>query len=227
MSKKPILVPIIGVLVSIAVITGFVALGSATLPQQVAEGGEVKLVSPTLFEVIEVDAVDHLTEHVDSVHPEAEIAGPESEPTLSLQSIREVKDRVGAAYAPTSVPDGFSLIGRGVIGDHSVQTSYSSGPLQLLISQESLHGQPRVKRGHVEQVTVNGQPAYFVRGTWHKVVKRDGSVSTTEWDPALGISLYFQKDSHWFSVTALPDPETQSFNKETLLSVAESIELQP
>ena len=72
MSKKPILVPTIGVLVSITVVTGFVAMGSATLPQQVAEGGEVQLVSPTLFEVIEVDAVDHLKVHDDSVHAEVE-----------------------------------------------------------------------------------------------------------------------------------------------------------
>lgn len=187
------------------------------------------MVSPILFEVIEVDSVDHLEVHDDSVPPQAQFEGPDSEPTLSLQSIREVKDRVGAAYAPTSVPDGFSLIGRGVIGDHAVQTSYASKsqPLQLLITQESLRGQPRVGRGHVELVTVNGQPAYFVRGTWHQVVREDGSVSPTEWNPELGITLYFQKDSHWFSVTALPDPETHSFNKETLLSVAESIELQP
>ena len=202
-------------------------MGSATLPQQVAEGGEVQLVSPTLFEVIEVDAVDHLKVHDDSVHAEDEIAGPESEPTLSLQSIREVKDRVGTAYAPKVCPGWIfpnwaGCDRRPLRSDFLLQRTASA-----LNSQESLHGQPRVKRGHVEQVTVNGQPAYFVRGTWHKVVKPDGSVSPTEWDPELGISLYFQKDSHWFSVTALPDPETHSFNKEALLSVAESIELQP
>ena len=224
MSVRPIVGLTIGLLIPIVVIASLIALGSTALPQQVAEGGETQVVSHTLFEV---DSVDHLKVHDDSSTLEAGIADAGAEPSLSLQSIQQVKDRVGTAYAPSSVPDGFTIIGRKVSGDHSIQTSYANNSLRLLISQESIQGQPRVKRGYAEQVDVNGQPAYLVRGIWVEGVREDGSISPTEWDPELGLTLYFQKDSHWFTVSVLPFPETHGLNKETLLSVAESIELQP
>ena len=202
-------------------------LESGEAPWAILTRGETQVVSHTLFEVIEVDSVDHLKVHDDSSTLEAGIADAGAEPSLSLQSIQQVKDRVGTAYAPSSVPDGFTIIGRKVSGDHSIQTSYANNSLRLLISQESIQGQPRVKRGYAEQVDVNGQPAYLVRGIWVEGVREDGSISPTEWDPELGLTLYFQKDSHWFTVSVLPFPETHGLNKETLLSVAESIELQP
>ena len=174
------------------------------------------MVSPNLVEIIEVDSVDHLHQH-DGTAPEHELPQP-------FEPNGQVGDQIDTVYSPSYLPEGFSLVGSRVAFGHAVESIYASEQLQLFISQESKPGQPRMKRDYVEQVTVNDQPAYLVRGGWLQLEK-DGTVSPVEWDPDINLSVILQRGSHWFLVSVYPNPAAHGFTQEELLKIAESIRL--
>ena len=196
---------------------GAIALAVVISSQQQKVPGEAsaQMTSPNLIEIIEVDSVEHLHQH------EPPAPGPSDEPLPRLQSIDEVRRQMGLVYTPSYLPAGFALEGSRTSDGHIVETVYLSDQLELSIVQDSVAAQPRVKRGYVELVSVNGRPAHLVRGIWHRIVK-DGNVSEAEWDPDFMLSVIFQIDNHWFLVEA--DTE---FGEAELLKVAESIRPSP
>ena len=211
MSKRALWISSLGVVLVWLAVAGVTVL---TL-QRAAERDATEFASPNLIEIIEVDSVEHLGQ------PDIAFSETGSPPTY-LPS-RQIAERVDTMYLPSYVPDGFALVGSSVKYG-PVTTRYSSEHLELSIMQESIPGQPRVKTGHVVELTINGQPAYLVRGGWQQFVK-DGVVSPTEWDPEAVMSLMFQIDRYWFLVEVYPDPVAQGFHEEELLRVAESFRL--
>ena len=194
-------------------LAGAIALAAVISSQRhhMLGGSNTQTTSPNLVEIIEVDSIEHLHNH-ETLAPD-----PDDEPLPRLQSIEEVKRQVGLVYTPSYVPAGFALEGSSAAYGH-IETVYLSDQLLLSITQDSVAGQPRVKRGYVESVSVNGRPAHLVRGIWDRIVK-DGKVSEAEWNPGIMLSVIFQIDDHWFLVEADTD-----LGEAELLKVAESIQ---
>ena len=196
-----------------AVLAGLIASGAIKLsPWQEVEGGGIPQVNkPSLVEVIEVDSLEHLHQH------ETPAPSPEEEFSFELKSVDELTHKMDVVYGPSHVPKGFALGGVRMRHGHAIETLYLRDDLELTIVQDSEAAQPRVKRGYVDVVSVNGHPAYLIRGAWHRVIK-DGSVSDPEWDPDIMLSVIFQIDYHWFLVETEGD-----FSEAQLMRVAESI----
>ena len=194
---------------------GAIALAVVISSQQQKVLGETRdqMTSPNLIEIIEVDSIEHLHQH--------ETPDPSEELLPQLQSIDEVRRQMGLVYTPSYLPAGFTLEGSMAAHGHIVDTVYLSDQLELNITQDSVAGQPRVKRGYVESVSINGRPGHLVKGGWHRIVK-DGNVSEAEWDPDLILSVIFQIDNYWFLV--MTDTE---FGEAELLKVAESMRPSP
>ena len=133
-------------------------------------------------------------------------------------------DVTGSLYAPSYIPEDFSTTGSRGVTDHSAETIFNSEYGMIILDQQSIPGHPTVKRGSSEELTVNDKPAYLVRGGWTQYTK-DGEVSGATWEADIAVSLMFEFDDHWFSLTALSYHPSHQFDESELVRIAESMQL--
>jgi hypothetical protein len=126
---------------------------SPSAPLQTCGGGDAQETPVSLIQIEEVDTIEDVGPLAGSAPPPQRSAPSRSTP------LDELKVQMGVLYVPSYVPAGFTLSQsspRGLI--------YQSGRRQISIYQDSSPGRPRVKRGYVESISVNGQSGYLIRG---------------------------------------------------------------
>jgi hypothetical protein len=116
-------------------------------------------------------------------------------PVLTEQLADLLKNPPFSYELPTWVPDGYTLnqeIGKSVSGSW-ISLGWGSPDgltsYELLVEKEYNGYTLPAGEGSAEEITINGQPAYLVRGDWGA----DG-----QWDPRGGITIGWQLDGHFY-----------------------------
>lgn len=151
-------------------------------------------------------------------------------PVLTEQLADLLKNPPFLFKLPTWVPDGYTLnqeIGKSVSGSwisigwgsEDGLTSYG-----LLVEKEYSGYSLSAGEGSTEEITINGQPAYLVRGNWG---------ADHQWDPRGGITIgwqldgcfyrlgYGQREPERFTVTSI-DGDMEAI-LENMIKMAESL----
>ena len=171
---------------------------------------------------------------------EPEAAGPVETATAppvaaEFDSIDQIVDllesqpRVGSEtrriYSPTYLPEGLAPNKSTTFSDPYFGSHYSDDDrfLHLIIAREPFyHTRPEIEPGYVEEVTVNGQAAYLVRGDWTTIYLNEQAAPFESWDPEVSLSVYLNLGDAWFMISVLPFPSEHGFDERELLRVAES-----
>ena len=149
---------------------------------------------------------------------------------VQIVDLLESQPRVGSdtkrIYSPTYVPEGFTPDESTLFSDPYFGSHYSDAfkDLQLMIAREPFyHYRPEIEPGHVEEVTVNGQTAYLVRGDWMTVHLNEQAAPFETWDFEISLRVYLNLGDAWFMISVLPFPKEHGFDERELLRVAESM----
>ena len=143
-----------------------------------------------------------------------------------LESVPRSEDDTTLAFAPTYIPDGFTRDGMTSSFDPSFESNYVDDDRFLFlmsVREPFYHPRPELEPGHVEEVMVNGEPAYLVRGDWMTVHLDDESDPFETWDPELSLRVYLNLDSSWYMVSLLPYPMEHGIDERELLKIAASM----
>ena len=184
---------------------------------------DVSSVSSNLIPLLEVDQIDT----PDAVPPRG--VKVMNHPGLPLPrrlpntdaSLQSIGDMLGVALVPTYVPDGFIRVKTIVIPEmSSTQLVFASGDSFLLVSQDKGPYALKVKRGQASEVSINGNPGYFVTGLWANTVHRDGAIDPTHWDESFP-EVVFRRGDWRITVMAFGE---DIVDQDELLRIARSIE---
>ena len=170
----------------------------------------------TQVSVIQVDSVD------DPHSPRVPPSGHQGTHQRESKTVGQIKAQFGVVYVPSQVPTGFALDKSLVLANHAITIRYRGNGLSLSIHQDLYRGTPRVKTGHVESVSVNGQHAVLVKGAWVQIINH-GRAAPAEWDPDIALELIFQIGEWWMDVMVDRNPAAHGFGKAELIRVAESL----
>ena len=144
-----------------------------------------------------------------------------------LESVPRADTDTKVIFSPTYVPDGFELdesmtFSEGYFGSHYIDDDRF---LFLALAREPFyHLRPEIEQGHVEEVTVNGQSAYLVRGDWVTVYPSEQAAPFEYWDSEISLSIYLSLGDSWFLISVGPVLGEHGFDEIELLKVAESME---
>ena len=201
-----------GGLVALAIASG---LGLTALATARVQGGS-QMAEQQLYQLREVSSTED--RHSEHGHSE-DTSHLEPDPARDIRTLDQVKHLRGTVYVPSYLPAGFGSREVQLAGSQAVALAYRKGDHgQLIILQDSVPAEPEVGAGHTRIVSVNGQPAHLVDGTWVTYV-RDGVASTEEWEPGEARSLYFQQGDIWVLLVVSP----AQLDEAELVKVAESL----
>ena len=184
---------------------------------------DVSSVSSNLIPLLEVDQMDTPDEVPPRGvkvmdHPGLPLPRRLANTDASLQSIG---DMLGVALVPTYLPDGFVRVKTDVIPEMtSTQLVFANGNSFLLVSQDKGPYGLKVKRGQASEVSINGNPGYFVTGLWANTVHRDGTIDPTDWDES-SPQVVFRRGDWRITVMAFGQ---DIVDQDELLRISKSIE---
>ena len=184
---------------------------------------DVSSVSSNLIPLLEVDQMDTPDEVPPRGvkvmdHPGLPLPRRLANTDASLQSIG---DMLGVALVPTYLPDGFVRVKTDVIPEmSSSQLVFRNGSSFLIVSQDKGPYALKVKRGQASEVSINGNPGYFVTGLWANTVHRDGTIDPTDWDES-SPQVVFRRGDWRITVMAFGQ---DIVDQDELLRIARSIE---
>ena len=227
-SRRRFPIGIIGGIVGFAVIA--IVLSAMTLSVMGSEnhGGSHNesggaSVSSNLIPLIEVDEIDT----PDTVPPRGVkvmnhpgLPLPRSLPNTDA-SLQSIDDMLGIAFVPTHLPAGYVRDKTVVIPEMSTaRLVFRNGSTFLLVSQDKGPYALKVMRGQASEVSINGNPGYFVAGIWANTVHRDGTIDPTHWEES-HLEVVFRHGDWRITVMAFGE---EIVDQDELLRIARSIE---
>ena len=197
-------------------------MGSENLGGTQNESG-VSSVSSNLIPLIEVEQIDT----PDAVPPRGVkvmdhpgLPLPRNLPNTDA-SLQSIGDMLGVALVPTYVPDGFIRVKTNVIPEMSTsRLVFRNGDSILLVTQDKGPYALKVMRGQASEVSINGNPGYFVAGIWANTVHRDGTIDPTHWEES-HLEVVFRHGDWRITVMAFGE---EIVDQDELLRIAKSIE---
>ena len=227
-SRRRFPIGIIGGIVGFAVIAIVLSamtlsvMGSENLGGTQNESG-VSSVSSNLIPLIKVEQIDT----TDAVPPSGVkvmdhpgLPLPRSLPNTDA-SLQSIGDMLGVALVPTHLPAGYVRDKTVVIPEMSTaRLVFRNGSTFLLVSQDKGPYALKVMRGQASEVSINGNPGYFVAGIWANTVHRDGTIDPTHWEES-HLEVVFRHGDWRITVMAFGE---EIVDQDELLRIARSIE---
>ena len=146
-------------------------------------------------------------------------------------TVEQIEGAIGRLLLPQSVPPGLEIAARS-IGDQVAYVKYK-GPLVegqrtevLSIEQGSTNGRAwrlQAKDGYYERETVNGAPAYIIRGGFvvrSRIVDGVETIDSCGWEPEQENSLVFVSNGHAVRIAGSP---ASAFPPSRLTTLASSL----
>lgn len=136
-------------------------------------------------------------------------------------SLQSIGDMLGVALVPTYLPDGFLRVKTTVIPEMSTsELVFRNGDSFFVVSQDKGPYALKVKTGQASEISINGNPGYFVTGLWGNTVHRDGTIDPTDWDESFP-QVVFRRGDWRITVMAFG---VDIVDQDELLRVARFVE---
>lgn len=159
----------------------------------------------------------------------ASMNAPHAYPSTATKE--QIESAIGQYWVPQSSPFGLELKARRM-GDAASFTQYADSPVEgqrtrvLTIEQGPTNDriwQLNAKDGYADPVTVGGEPAYVIRGSFvihARVVNGVETIESCGWDPTEENSLVFVSNGHAVRIAGSPASE---FSPDSLKTLADSL----
>ena len=207
------------------IVTTLATAGIARTPIQRQQGDDLPMIDKNLFPIAEVDEYEYANQHSSVDYGTPPGLTPDNSPHLSA-TIDEIKSRIGTLFVPSTLPNGFALQ-ESSVGPGELSTITYVNPttnLRITVDQHSIPAKSRIKRGHVQAITVNRKPGYLVREMWVETI-HDGRSAPAIWDSDIALSVMYQEETdRWINIRAVSNPEKRGVTEQNLLDISESCE---